>query len=382
MTSGMPRLLLVGGGHGQLFVLEALAQGRLRGGAVVLVASHAGQLYSGMVPGLVEGRYALEEMTIDLRALARAAGAEFVEGTVTRIDSAARRVHLADGATLEYDVASIAIGGDLAGADIPGVRAHARFVKPIDRAVGLVPALEAAAQAAGPEPLQVVVVGAGASGIEIALATRTRLDRLGASRAIISLVDSTDILLRDRGLAAADAAERALRDGEVTVRLSTGIEEVGPAHIRITGGRAIPADLVIWCTGTEAPSLFRESGLPVDARGYLTVDEYLAVPGATGLYGAGDAISLHTVRRVPRAGVYAVHQGPVLANNLAAALGAPGAAPSRRYIPQAQSLALLNCGDGRAILSYSGVALTSGWAMRLKDWLDRRFVRRFTKLGA
>jgi hypothetical protein len=69
----------------------------------------------------------------------------------------------------------------------------------------------------------------------------------------------------------------------------------------------------------------------------------------------------------------------VLAHNLARALG--GQAGARRYTPAPRSLALLSTGDGRAILSYGGFATTSGWALSLKDRLDRRFLGRFHRLS-
>jgi selenide,water dikinase len=54
----------------------------------------------------------------------------------------------------------------------------------------------------------------------------------------------------------------------------------------------------------------------------------------------------------------------------------------RRYRPQPRSLVLINTGDGRAILSYGSIALTGRWVMRLKDRIDRRFMRRFQRLAA
>jgi selenide,water dikinase len=383
MTGAGRRLLLLGGGHAQLFVLEALAQGRISADTVTLVSSHASQLYSGMVPGLVEGRYGIDQLSFDLPALAAAAGAEWIEDRVTHLDAHARTATLASGRVLEYDVASLAIGGLAASTAIPGVQTHAHVVKPVDRAAELVPAMERAAQNAGPEPLQVAIVGAGAAGIELALTTRARLDRLGANRAILTLVDASSSLMRHAGGGVAEVVERELRRGEVTLRLATGVEEVGPAHLRLTGGRVLPADLVLWCAGVEAPSLFRESGLPVEARGFLTVHDTLAVPGTTGLYGAGDAVSLQYAPRTPKSGVHAVRQGPVLAHNIGLALQGPGGEQmGRRYFPKERTLTILNTGDGRAILSYSGVVTTGRWAMALKDRIDRRFMRRFRGLAA
>jgi NADH dehydrogenase FAD-containing subunit len=181
--------------------------------------------------------------------------------------------------------------------------------------------------------------------------------------------------------------ERALRRGEVTLRLSTGVDEVGPAHVRLTGGRVIPADLILWCVEPDAPPLFRDSGLPVDGRGYLTVDDSLAVPGAAGLFGAGDAVAMQYAPRQTKSAGTAARQGPVLAHNLGIALGAAGRSgpgtgePMGRPLrPSLRALALLNTGDGRAIFSYSGLVATAAWAMALKDHLDRRFIRRFRRL--
>jgi len=152
-------------------------------------------------------------------------------------------------------------------------------------------------------------------------------------------MDSTHTVLRDRSRAAQEEAERVLRQGEITVRLSTAVEEVGPNHVRVTGGRIIPADLVIWATGIEAPPVFRDSGLPTDSRGFLLVDDTLAVPGCPGLYGAGDAVSLASHPRAsPRVGVHALRQGRQLAHNIAVAIRGGGAdAPGSRlsqYAPR------------------------------------------------
>ncbi len=92
------------------------------------------------------------------------------------------------------------------------------------------------------------------------------------------------------------------------------------------------------------------------------------------VWGAGDCVTLSDHPDTPKAGVYAVRQGPVLARNLRAALGegTPGT-----YAPQRTFLSLLNTADGRALLRWHGVVSHSRWAWRLKDRIDRRFVRRY-----
>jgi NADH dehydrogenase FAD-containing subunit len=370
-------------------VLEAIAHKRIAPGTVTLVSPHPRQLYSAMVPGYLAGRYTVDDVTVDLPAVMRSIGGQFRETSVQQLDAAAHTATLGDGTMLPWDVASVAVGSLPAEAAVPGLREHAQLVKPINRLLELGAALESAARTAGPEPLQIVVVGAGAAGFEAALAVRARLDQLGANRAIISLVDSSHTPLRDCGLAAREAAEIALRTAEITLRLSTAVEEVGPNYVRLTGGRVLPVDLVIWAVGTEGPPLLRSSGLPTDAHGSLLVDDTLAVPGCPGLFGAGDAASLPSSLRAHRSDVSAVRQGPVLAHNLGLALGAlddrtgaPLARPYSAYTPRPRMLALLNLSDGSAILSYGDFVTTTGWAMRLKDRIDRRFVRRFQRLHA
>jgi NADH dehydrogenase FAD-containing subunit len=125
--------------------------------------------------------------------------------------------------------------------------------------------------------------------------------------------------------------------------------------------------------------MFRWSRLPTDSRGFLMVEDTLAVPDCPNLFGSGDAVSLISAPRTPKSVGDAVKQGPVLAKNLRSAL--EGHAPEARFRSSGRYMALMNCGDGRAILSYSGFATTSGVSMKLKDRMDRRFVRRFQGLA-
>jgi NADH dehydrogenase FAD-containing subunit len=372
-------LLLIGSGRPNLVVLENIARKRITLGAVTLVSPDPLQLCSGMAPGFVTGRHTIEDMTVDLPSLMRSIGGEFREGSVRGLDAAAHTATLDDGSTLPWDLASIAIGGLTTDAAVPGVRALAKFVKPISRLLELHAALDAAAQGAGPEPLQIVVVGGGSVGFEHALAVRAKLDQLGANRAIISLVDSTHTPLRDGGTTARNAAELALKKAEITLRLSSAVEEVGANHVRLTGGRLIPVDIVIWTVGTEAPPLFRASGLPTDAHGCLIVEDTLAVAGCPGLFGAGGSVSLRSNPRASRSGAFPERMGRVLAHNLGlAAGGRKGAATS--YVPGSRAFTLLDLSNGSAIFGYRAFVITAGWALWLRDAIDRRLVRRFQRL--
>ncbi|HEU5169781.1 MAG TPA: FAD-dependent oxidoreductase [Gemmatimonadales bacterium] len=373
----MKRLLLLGGGHAHLFVLEELARGALGGADTTLVSATRRQVYSGMVPGMIGGRYRLAELSFDLPLICRRAGVRFVHDSAVRIRAADRRVELNAGGDLDYDVLSVATGSTVQGSDLPGVRDHAFTVRPIDRATELTQALERAAAEGG--RISAVVVGGGAAGVEIALAVRSRLAKLGGpGRAAVTLVEAAPGLLGG-GAARAEAVVRhALQQHGVALRLGTAVAEVTRSAVRLEGRDELPASLVVWATGAAATDLLRTSGLGRDERGFLLVDNRLRSVSDAAVFAAGDAATLSSYPATPRAGVYAVREGPVLRANLAAACR--GEEPPRAYRPQRRFLSLLNTSDGRAIVSYGRLATWSRWGMWLKDGIDRRFVRRFQAL--
>ena len=91
----------------------------------------------------------------------------------------------------------------------------------------------------------------------------------------------------------------------------------------------------------------------------------------------GDCATLRDWPATPKAGVYAVRQGPYIADNLRRAVAGR---PLRRYRPQPDFLTLLNLGDGKALGAKWGRSFEGRWVMRLKDRIDRKFMRMFQVL--
>jgi len=364
------RLVLLGGGQAHLFVLEALQAGRLPGADVTLVSTTAQHAYDAMLPGLVAGRLTEAECTFDLAALARQAGARFVEGRAARIDPDARRVHVEAGPPIDYDHLCIGTGAEPAGLDVPGVAERAHAARPLARARALVAALEAA-----PVGTRVAVVGGGTTGVELAFAIRARLDGRGS----VALLEAAPRLLPGRTAAAADAALRELRAAGIGVALGARVDAVQAAALAVGFGAHVPAELVVWAGGVAAAALGRDAGLACDERGYVLVDGNLRSVSHPAIFAVGDAAALSEAPAAPKAGAYAVRQGPVLAKNLAALC--TGRPLTRFYRPQLDQLALMSTCTGRAIFVRGRTAIATPWAQRLKDYLDRGFVRRFQHLG-
>lgn len=365
------RLVLVGGGHAHVHVLAALAARPLRGVDVTLVSPATRHHYSGMVPGFLQGVYTEAELTLDLAWLAARAGAELVEAMAERIDVAGRTVD-AGGRRLGFDLLSLDVGADPAGLATPGVREHAMTIRPMRQAVQLRARVDALAVPRR-ERVHVVVVGAGAGGVEVALAVDRRLRAAGA-RPAVAIVEAAPTVLPDYAAPVRRRAAHLLARRDVSVMTGAAVTRVEEGRVEIATGSVIEADLVVWLAGAAGPALLAGAGLPLDPRGFLAVGATLqAVNGAT-VWAAGDCATLVNHPETPKAGVYAVRQGPVLARNLRAALGEGTPA---RYVPQRTFLSLLNTADGKALLRWHGIVSHSRFAWWLKDHIDRRFVRRY-----
>ncbi|HEY2538828.1 MAG TPA: selenide, water dikinase SelD, partial [Stellaceae bacterium] len=116
--------------------------------------------------------------------------------------------------------------------------------------------------------------------------------------------------------------------------------------------------------------------LPLTKAGFVAIDETLRSLGDPRIFAAGDVATMPAHPR-EKAGVYAVRQGPPLAANLRRELAG---AKLRRAVPQKRGLALIGTGDKHAIASRGPLAAQGAYLWRLKDWIDRRWMRRYREL--
>ncbi|MDZ4685216.1 MAG: FAD-dependent oxidoreductase, partial [Planctomycetaceae bacterium] len=156
-------------------------------------------------------------------------------------------------------------------------------------------------------------------------------------------------------------------------RRVVGCDDEGPSSLILDDGLRWPCDLAIWATGAAPPEVLRQFDLPKSERGFLLVRPTLQSTASVSVFVVGDAADWPS-QHVPKAGVYAVRQGPVLWHNLRCWMAGE---PLQNYEPQRGFLSLLSCADGTAILDYRGFAVRSRWAWWLKLAIDRQFVQRF-----
>jgi len=378
-------LVLVGGGHSHVHVLKMFLMQPMPGVRVTLVAKDVHTPYSGMLPGHVAGLYSWSECHVDLRPLCRRAGTRLVHAAAVGLDLDNKRVLLeGDRPSLPYDVLSIDVGitpdmNEALGADV-----HAVPVKPIqgfgERLRRLV-ARACVAQGA----FTVVTVGGGAGGVELTLAMKHRLEKELA--AVGKPPEWAQFCLVTRGQVLSShntSVRRIFREvlRKEGVRLVEGKRVVGVTESTVTleGGTVVEAEECVWCTQANAQAWLAEAGLDTD-NSFIRVNPTLESTSHKGVFAAGDVASVVGYPR-PKAGVFAVRQGPPLTKNLRRALKGETLKP---FAPQKQFLGLISTGGRSAVLSWGSLGFGGNTALgrRLWDWkdsLDRTWMEKYTDL--
>ena len=402
-------LVLAGGGHSHVIVLKRLGMKPMPGVRITLICRDVETPYSGMLPGHVAGHYTHDEIHIDLGPLARFANARFYRDEVIGVDPIARQVFCRSRPPVPYDVLSIDIGSAPLTQAVPGAPGAVVPVKPIGNFVARWNALVERVLATR-TPVRIAVVGAGAGGVEMVLAMRhglsARLREFGGTpdRLRFELFASGNEVLPRTPPRVRTAFTRELAERGVRVHLDARIDRVTPGALHaagLTGGAEAGAgdgtvfgtgypcvlhtaagavhefDEVLWVTAAGAQPWLADSGLATDECGFVAVHSTLESTSHPGVFAAGDCAAVLEHPR-EKAGVFAVRQGPALAENVRRALHGIALKPFR---PQRRYLSLISTGDRRAVATRGGALVLQGdWVWRWKDWIDRRFMRKFAEL--
>ncbi len=381
-TSKRTDLVLVGGGHSHVQVLEGFAMEPPPETRITLIVDQPVATYSGMVPGFVAGQYRREELEIDVLPLARRIGARVILAKAVRISTARKQIVLEGRPAVSFDFASINIGSTVAGLSTPGVREHAIPTRPIGLFVSRVDALFERLRTERPrDTFRVVVVGAGVGGVEVAFALDHRLREAGHA-VDVSVIESGPEILPGYSAGMRRRTVRAAKERRIHVLTGRRVVGVEANTARLTDPQGTETDaafdLLLWVTGAVSQPLFRDSDLPTDERGFVRVRSTLQLLDHDDILAVGDCATLENHPSTPKAGVYAVRQGPVLTANLRRLLA--GGKLLDRYTPQHDFLTLVNTGGGGAIGGKWFLSFEGDWVFRLKDAIDRKFMHRFQPL--
>jgi len=368
----MKRLLLLGGGHAHVQVVRAFGLSPPHDTEVALMNTTRLTAYSGMLPGFVAGHYTRAESHIDLAALCAIFGVRFIEEEACEIDLAGRSVAGRRGGRHAYDLLCVDTGSTPPLDRIEGADRYALPVKPAERFIAWVE--RSMAGDAVTTGRSLAVVGGGAAGVELVLALDHRLRRQIPARGFaLRLVTDAARILGEFPGRARKLAEQILRQQGIEVHTDARVARVDDAGIVLASGIRIDADHVILTTGAAPHPMFARCGLQTDPRGFIVVSAGLQSLSHPEVFACGDVATVLAHLR-PKAGVYAVRQGPPLARNLRRVLAG---APPLPFVPQRRYLVLVSTGRKHAIATRNGLTLQGEWVWRWKDWIDRRFVARF-----
>lgn len=365
-------LVLVGGGHAHLTTLLHLGEYIQRGHQVTVIGPHPYHYYSGMGPGLLAGIYEPPEVRFNIMKMSEERGARFVQDEVVKIDAERRMLHLLSGDVVRYDVVSFNVGSSIPMHGLDGANANLIPVKPISN---LYRARLAMTRMPRETPVDIVVVGGGPAGIEVA-ANACRLLQNQRQRGTVTIVGGSRILNsfpeKAQSLVRKSFAARCIGLLE-----GSRVRAFRQGQAVLADGRSVRFDFAFLAVGVQPPELFRLSALPTSADGGLLVNEQLQCLSHPQIFGGGDCIQLqgHPLARV---GVHAVRQGSVLRRNLMAALEG---GKLQRFKPQDAVMLILNMGDNTGVLRRNRWVINGRVAFWLKDSIDRRFMRKYQVSG-
>lgn len=370
-------VVLLGAGHTNVHILRMWRSSPPAGARLTCISDWPVATYSGMLPGVLAGQYPPARMEIDLERLCAAPGARLLFDSVVGLDQVQQQLLFADRPPLRFNTLSIGIGS------VPGTAAVQMIdttrVVPIKPMQTLLARLAARLRDAAGErvgaPIRIVVVGGGAGGVEVTLCLPPYVRRtLSAdARFDLTLLTADPRLLSGSVARAAERVQTILQRRGVRVRTGRRVARVDGDRLSLDDGSCVEGDLIVWVTGAAPPPLLGHLGLPTDDCGFLLTDDTLRTTSGAPIFAVGDTGTIRGLP-TPKAGVYAVRQGPVLWDNLRRTLAGT---PLRRYAPQRGFLKLLNTGNGRAIAEWRGMTAEGIWCWWLKDLIDRRFVDAF-----
>jgi selenide,water dikinase len=375
-------LVLVGGGHSHAIALRMFGMKPLPGVRLTLITDTSHTPYSGMLPGHVAGFYSFDECHIDLRCLAGFAQAQLYLDSAIGLDLENSKVLCANHPPVAFDYLSIDIGSTPAQSSVPGVQDYAIPAKPVPTFLSAWNQLLEGVTKNPEKPIPVGIVGGGAGGVELAMNMQHRLHTIlknaqqPTDNLTINLFHRGAELLPNHNHWVSQRLQEILLDRGVKLYLEESVCEVLPNKVICESGLAVECNQVFWVTQASAPSWIQKSGLKTDSKGFILVSDTLQSISHPHIIAAGDIATMMNHPR-PKAGVFAVRQGKPLFENLQRILLGKSL---QAYKPQKLYLSLIGTGDREAIASWGSLGWQSPLLWRWKDYIDRKFMHRFSNL--
>ena len=318
-VNDLHRIVIIGGGAGGLELATKLGDtlGKRRRAHVTLIEKARTHFWKPHLHEIAAGSMDIGLYQTDYLAQSHWHHFSYRIGEATSIDREARIVHVAplidhenrdevaEAREIAYDTLIVAIGSLTNDFGTPGVAQHAIPLEDARQAERFHRRLINACIRANdqhaplrPAQLQVAIIGAGATGVELAAelpnTTRTLisfgLDRIDALSDIrIIVIEAADRVLPALPERLSTQATQMLANLGVHVRASAKVAAVQPDGVRLASGELIPAELVVWAAGVKASDVLRQFGdLEINKLNQLVVDATLQTTRDAHVFAFGD----------------------------------------------------------------------------------------------
>jgi len=352
-----------------MMTLAALHRFVEKGFTPTVIGPSAYHYYSGMGPGMLGKVYAPEEIRFAIKDVVENQGGKFILGKAARVDPENRIVFLESGREAPYDVVSFNAGSQVPELNIEGNSENIYPVKPIEKLQDAQARIQALLLQ---RPIRIGVVGGGPSSAEVA-GNVWRLAADTGKYAAEIIIFSGDTFMGRFPEAIRKRVMASLSGRGIRVLEHSLVRGIQSQSLILKTGEKHPLDFIFLALGVRPSPIFKASGLPTGPDGGLLVNKYLQSTAYPDIFGGGDCIYFQD-RPLDKVGVYAVRENPVLLQNLMARLEAKPLVP---FDPGGDYLLIFNMGDGTGVLHKQWLTFAGRPAFLIKDYIDRRFIRKF-----
>ncbi|MGE0099439.1 MAG: NAD(P)/FAD-dependent oxidoreductase [Hydrogenophaga sp.] len=381
------RIVIVGGGAGGLELACKLGR-QLGAEQVTLVDQQLFHIWKPSLHEVAAGTLDIHQEGLSYEMLAHDNRFTFCFGAMTGLDLTARAVQVAPirdehgdelvpARALPYDQLVIAVGSTANHFNVPGAAEHTLSLnRPADaehfrlRMLKLLTAAELRKSAGNEGRVRIVIIGGGATGVELAAELREasvvhsrygfrRIDPLRDVQ--LTLLEGADRILAPLPEKVSSAAARLLKERHVTIETQCRVARITPQQVEDATGRVFEADLVVWAAGIKAPEVLGTLGLPTNRSGQLEVDDHLLVKGEAHIHALGDCAACPTAEGgwvPPRA--QAAHQQASYLHDLLLRHAMDRPAQKRPYVYKDHG-SLVSLGTQTSVGSLMGNLFRSTW---------------------
>ena len=360
------RLLLVGGGHSHQMLLENLPTSWLQEHEVTLISPYDSTLYSGMMPGYLAGLYSLNALKVPIKKYSENKGVQFVKGEIKNLQPTNNTAQLSTGEVFSYDVVSINIGSITRQENINISSDRTYPVKPIEP---FSEALKHHMNATGKK--RFAFIGGGAASLEVALGCYETFKR-NQVELEIQIFEGSPKILSSHNEKVRNHFYQRLQNIGASLFENEKVLEINGDTVTTEKASHPKFDFIGLFTGAAAPKWLKTTGLPLE-KGFIKVHPTLQSTAFENVFASGDVASVRGYD-IPKAGVFAVKEGKLLAENI---LRFASGGKLKSYQPQSRFLSLLLNGHKTAVLSRGGLFLKGRYIWWLKNFIDQKYMRKF-----